>query len=291
LFSAAASALLIRSEPTRSGELLGKLGGAELAGISIGPLAGALALSVTNPQVIFGVSAVVVALGAIATFVWMREVVEVAEPTERPPAVSFDLLRSRFVIGAVLLQVAIMFPTGVYDAIWPRFMADIGSTNLLTAASYTLFAIPYVILAGWAGRLADRLGGAQAFTRGIIIVIVTMPLYALIPNPWAANGLGFLESTGQALAFGGAAAAMAHIVDPARAASGQGLGRAAGLVAATVASGFTGLVYATGGSLIVFAGSAVVVAVISIVALVLLRGARARRNAANSPMTQLPFVP
>ena len=94
---------------------------------------------------------------------------------------------------------------------------------LTTWVSYVLFAIPYVLLAAWAGRLADRRGGIAAYWRGLLVLLPIVGLYGIIGNPWVATGLGFVESTGQALAVIGAGAAMAHAVDPARAGSAQGL--------------------------------------------------------------------
>jgi MFS family permease len=186
------------------------------------------------------------------------------------------LLRSKRLVGVVLLYAAVMVPTGAYDGIWPRFMADIGATPLLTAASYVMFAVPYVIVAGWAGRMADRRGGVSAYWRGLAILLPIIALYAVVGNPWVATGMGFVESTGQALAFIGAAAAMAHAVDPARAGSAQGLLRGIGLVAATIAAAFSGIMYEVGGQLLLFGGTAAVVVVLGVVGLLLARERRAR---------------
>jgi MFS family permease len=192
------------------------------------------------------------------------------------PATSLDLLRSPRIIGIVLLYAAVMVPTGAYDGIWPRFMADIGASPLLTAASYALFAIPYVLVAGWAGRLADRRGGVSAYWRGLMILLPIIALYGVVGNPFIATGMGFVESTGQALAFIGAAAAMAHGVDPARAGSAQGLLRGIGLIAATIAAALSGLAYEAGGPLLLFGGTAVAVLVIAAAGLLLARDWRGR---------------
>ena len=45
VFMAAASALLVRADPARAGESLGRLGAAELAGIALGPLASGLTIA------------------------------------------------------------------------------------------------------------------------------------------------------------------------------------------------------------------------------------------------------
>ena len=316
IFVIAASALLVRSDHARSGELLGRLGAAELAGIAIGPLASGVAISFAGPSAILGVTAVVVFAALVPVLVGFREAVPVHaggstlgddphpatggiaagvmgfDGTDAggglrlgatPPASSLDLLRRPSIIGIVLLYAAVMVPTGAYDGIWPRFMADIGASPLLTAASYALFAIPYVLVAGWAGRLADRRGGVSAYWRGLAILLPIVLLYGVVGNPFVATGMGFVESTGQALAFIGAAAAMAHGVDPARAGSAQGLLRGIGLVAATIAVALSGLAYELGGQLLLFGGTAVAVFVIAGVGLLLARNWRGRSWSAVSP--------
>ena len=282
LFVSAASALLVRSAPERAGELLGRFGAADIAGISLGPLLAALALAIAGPQAIFIGGAVILAVAAVIVWALFRGTADVTEPT---PVLAFDLLKSRFVVGAIVLQVAIMVPVGAYDAIWPRFMTDIGSSPLLVAASYTMFAIPFVLVAGWSGRLADRVGGAGAFARGILVLLVMIALYGVLTNPWVITGIGFLESTGQALAFVGAATAMAQVVPAARAGASQGLLRAFGLIAATIASAFSGIVYAEFGAMWLFFGTVGIVALVSGVGLLLSRGAR--RVTAETPETAM----
>ncbi|MFN4001294.1 MFS transporter [Microcella sp.] len=303
IFVIAASALIVRFDHRRSGELLGRLGAAELAGIAVGPLASGLALSFAGPSAILAVSAVVVLLALVPVLVGFREASASAFRGDDPhpttggiaagvigfdgtdadrtlrfgasaPRTSLDLLRSPRIIGIVLLYAAVMVPTGAYDGVWPRFMADIGAGPVLTAASYALFAVPYVLVAGWAGRLADRRGGVSAYTRGLLILLPIVTLYGFVGNPFIATGMGFVESTGQALAFIGAAAAMAHAVDPARAGSAQGLLRGIGLAAATIAAGVSGLAYEAGGALLLFGGTAIAVAVIAAVGLMLARERR-----------------
>ncbi len=311
IFVIAASALIVRFDHRRSGELLGRLGAAELAGIAVGPLASGLALSIADPGAILAVAAVIVLVALVPVLLGFREAATTAFRADDPhpatggiaagvlgfdgtdadrtlrfgssaPRTSLDLLRSPRIVGIVLLYAAVMVPTGAYDGVWPRFMADIGAGPVLTAASYALFAVPYVIVAGWAGRLADRRGGVSAYWRGMLILLPIVTLYGVVGNPFIATGMGFVESTGQALAFIGAAAAMAHAVDPARAGSAQGLLRGIGLAAATVAAGVSGLAYEAGGALLLFGGTAIAVAVIAAVGLLLARERRAGGAPARS---------
>ena len=309
IFVIAASALIVRHDHARSGELLGRLGAAELAGIAVGPLGSGLALAIADPGAILAVSAVIVLVALVPVLVGFREATPFRADDPHPttggiaagvlgfdgtdadrtlrfgssaPRTSLDLLRSPRIVGIVLLYAAVMVPTGAYDGVWPRFMADIGAGPVLTAASYALFAVPYVLVAGWAGRLADRRGGVSAYWRGMLILLPIVTLYGFVGNPFIATGMGFVESTGQALAFIGAAAAMAHAVDPARAGSAQGLLRGIGLAAATIAAGVSGLAYEAGGALLLFGGTAIAVAVIAAVGLLLARERRAGGAPARS---------
>lgn len=318
VFMAGASALLVRADPDRSGESLGRLSAAELAGVSLGPLVSGLAIAIAAPSTILTWSAVGVLVAVVPVALTFREppahlraatddrgagdagaagdeATRAAETArqdtatmsfppalgstaqDRPPLISLDLLRSPRVIAVLLLYGAVMIPTGAYDGIWPRFMTDIGASELLTALSYTLFAVPYVLLAGWAGRLADRIGGTLAFTRGLIVLVPIVALYGVIGNPWVATGMGFLESTGQALAFIGAAAAMAQTVPAARAGASQGLLRAFGLLTATVAAALSGIAYEQGGPLALFGGTAIAVVLMAVAGLILVRWASSRR--------------
>jgi len=301
VFVAAASALLVRSDPARAGESLGRLGAAELAGVSLGPLASGLAIAFAAPGAILAWSGAVVLLGVVPVALAFREratatatasktadaaaagatgvdaAAASVTPAARPPRVSFDLLRSPLVVGVLLLYGAVMVPTGAYDAIWPRFMADIGASEWLTALSYTLFAVPYALVAGWAGRLADRRGGVSAFVRGAVVLVPIVALYGVIGDPWVATGVGFVESSGQALAFIGAAAAMAQTVPAARAGASQGLMRAFGLLTAAIAAALSGIAYETGGPLALFGGTAIVVVLMIVAGLLVVRAARARR--------------
>ncbi len=270
-FLPAAGAVLIRQDPARAGERLGRLSTAELAGIALGPLVAAALLELLPPDAVFGLAALLTGLGVLPVLVWLREGAAPAPVAGRPPALGIDLLRSRAVVGAVLLTVAVMIPVGAYDAIWPRFMTDIGAGELLVGLSYTLFALPFMLIAAPAGKLADRIGGPAVFLRGIAVLLGTVLLYAVLGDPWVVTGVGVVESTGQALAFVGAAAAMAQAVSPLRAAAGQGLARSLGLLAATATAAAAGWAYAVGGAPALFGGTVVLVALTAAAAWALLR--------------------
>jgi MFS family permease len=159
-----------------------------------------------------------------------------------------------------------MIPVGAYDSIWPRFMDDMGASNLLIGISFTVFAIPFAFVATPAGRLADRIGGMPTFLRGMAILLPMIVGYAFVRNAYAVTGIGFLESSGQAMAFTAAAATMAHCVPPSRAGASQGLRRSAGTLAAAVVSVISGPLYASGGATVLFLSTVAATASVVVIA-------------------------
>jgi MFS family permease len=270
LFVPSVAAVLIRRDPGRAGESLGKLNTADLSGLAVGPLLASVVLYFTDASTTLWLLAVLTAAVAVPV---ARSVPSEPHTVVAPgsgPRLALDLLGSKAVIGAALLTVAVFVPIGAYDSIWPRFMADIGANELLIGFSYTAFAIPFVLVATPAGRMADRIGGSATFVRGIGVLLVCIGSYAVLRDPWLVSGVGFVESTGQAIAFSASAAAMAQVVAPERAGAGQGLARAGGTLAASVTSIISAWVYADTGPGPMFIGTVVVTAAVVVVSLVLL---------------------
>lgn len=307
MFASAAAGLLVRAEPGRAGEQLGRLAAAELGGLAVGPMLAALALHLgVGTTATAAGAAVAVAVATLMCAPWLptehgaADTAGTADTADRagavavrtaPPRLALDLLRSRATLGAALLTVAVMIPTGAYDAIWPRFLADLGADDLLIGLSFTAFAVPYVVVAAPAGRLADRIGGMAAAWRGMALVVAVMTVYTWVPWPVPAALVGFVESAGQAVAATAAGAAMAQAVIPARAAAAQGLARAMGTAAATVVSVVSGAVYAAGGALPLFGGTIVLVAITMGAATVLVRTAPRTRTARSTAVTPGGPVP
>ena len=70
-------------------------------------------------------------------------------PRRRSMACSppFELLRIRGVVVAVLLELAVFLPVGIYDSLWARYLQDKGATTVFVGIGLTLYGIPYVLWA------------------------------------------------------------------------------------------------------------------------------------------------
>jgi MFS family permease len=96
--------------------------------------------------------------------------------------------------GVVIVSAGIYFLVGVYDVIWSLFMKGIGATDLQVGLSFSLFALPLVLvtpLAGWAADHWDRRWTIVASTIGVAVIAPIYPLFRSIP---LVIGLGVVEA-------------------------------------------------------------------------------------------------
>ena len=170
---------------------------------------------------------------------------------------SFELLRIRGVVVAVLLELAVFLPVGIYDSLWARYLQDKGATTVFVGIGLTLYGIPYVLWAPRGGKLADRLGPVRSATLGMLVVVPATAFYGLLAAPVAITALALVEAFGNATAVPGAQTAMARSCPPERLAAGQGLSGSISLLAAGAAAGVAAPVYEAVGSEVLFVGAAV----------------------------------
>lgn len=280
-FMPTAMGLVIRRFPDAPGERIGKLHAVELAGMAIGPMlavAGKVTIGVI-PTVV--VAALLTLAAGLPAFTWKPTALRTA-PTgpagdEREHdgiLAGLGLLRHRSVIAAALVMTAYFVPIGAYDALFPRFLVDIGSSDWLIGAALTAFAIPSMFLATWAGRQVDRLGPFRAAARGGIANIAVILSYGFVRVPMVVVVIGLFESGGQTLVGAAGAAAMGWAVPGRRAATAQGVGEALATVAAACVAAAAAPLYAWGGPAALFVTTAVLTALPLTAAVRLARDAR-----------------
>jgi predicted MFS family arabinose efflux permease len=264
-FTPAAIGILIRRYPDAPGQRIGRLQAVELAGMAVGPV-----LAVIG-KVHVGVVPTLM-LAAAATIVFAGPVmfgrVDAAEQAvdthaliEHPRLIDgLGLLRHRSVIAAALVTTAYFIPIGAYDAIFPRFLADIGSSDVMIGVTLVAFALPSMLLARWAGRQVDRLGAFRAASCGGAANIAVVMLYGLVRMPVVIAVIGLFESGGQTIVGAAAAAAMGWAVPGRRAATAQGVGEAVATVAGAVMAALSAPLYAAGGPMALFFTTALLTA-------------------------------
>lgn len=266
-FTPAAIGLIVRRWPDAPGRHIGRLHAIELAGMALGPLlavAGKVWIGVLPTLWLAGLLTLLAVVPALTSRT-ARSTVECplgdTPATAHPSLASgLGLLRHRSVIAAALVMTAYFVPIGAYDALFPRFMVDLGSSDWLVGAALMAFAIPSMFLATWAGRTVDRLGPFRAATMGGVANIAVVLTYGFVRVPMVIVVIGLFESGGQTLVGAAGAAAMGWAVPGRRAATAQGLGDAMATTAGAVVAFLAAPLYAAGGPAGLFVTTAVLTA-------------------------------
>jgi MFS family permease len=255
-FTPAAIGLIVRHFPDAQGQRIGRLQSLELAGMAVGPLLAVLGkVSIGVAPTLVGASALTLVVASPALLAHIAHapgVVGSAAPAHPSFFGGFRLLRHRSVMAAAFIVTAFYIPIGAYDALFPRFLTDIGSSDWMIGLALTAFAVPSVFLATWAGRQVDRLGPFRAAARGGAANIAVVLSYGLVRIPMIVVVIGLFESGGQTVVGAAGAAAMGWAVPGRRAATAQGLGQATGTIAAAVVAAVAAPLYAFGGPTALF---------------------------------------
>ncbi len=266
-FTPAAIGLIVRRFPDAPGRQIGRLQSIELGGMAIGPVlavAGKVAFGVVPTLVIASVLTVVVGLPALLAKPAVIPSLPIGTVRPAESHGSFTdgvrLLRHRSVLAAAMIMTAFFIPIGAYDALFPRFLADIGSNDWLIGAALMAFAVPSMFLASWAGRQVDRLGPFRAAARGGAANIAVIVSYGFVRVPMVVVIIGLFESGGQTIVGAAGAAAMGWAVPGRRAATAQGIGEALATVAAALVAAMAAPLYAAGGATALFVTTAALTA-------------------------------
>ena len=264
-FIPTAVGLIVRHCPDRHGERIGRLHSLDLAGMAVGPMIaviGKLTIGIDATLIAASLLTVVVAMPTLLTRWPAAPAPADGSAVVHPPMrATIALLRHRSVVAAALVVAAFFIPIGAYDALFPRFLTDLGAPDWMLGLALLAFAVPSIFLAGWAGRLVDRVGPFVAAGRGGVANIVVIAAYAMVRVPMVIVAIGLFESGGQALVGAAGAAAMGWAVPGRRAATAQGLGEAVGTVAGAVMAAFAAPLYAFGGPAALFGVTAVLTGV------------------------------
>jgi predicted MFS family arabinose efflux permease len=300
-FLPATRATLVRAAPERAGHLLGRFTGTETGGFVFGPVLGTAAYELWGLAAPF--LALAVALAGVTVLLARSTIPPAAAAADAEgraaPSIGglravLGLLRIRGVVVAVLLELAVFLPVGIYDSIWARYLQDRGASTMFVGIGLALYGIPYVLWAPQGGKLADRRGPVFAAVIGMIVVVPTTALYGLLAAPVAITAFALMEAFGNATAVPGAQAAMARSCPPERLASGQGLSGSISLLVAGATAAVAAPIYGWAGPEVLFVGAATLMTALVVAALALDRrgGERAvPRGPGGSPSLDLAVVP
>jgi MFS family permease len=229
--------------PTRQGETLGLLSAAQTVGILLGPTFGLLLASAVSYQNAFLFASLPLAVGAALAWFFLPHRATGGVEQHSPRRATTGTLYTRPLLLAYSLQIILATTQGVGAAVWTIYMADLGAPPLLIGLSFTTFAVPIIVLAPIAGRLADRHGRYWYVLFGIAICGVLFVIYGLPIDPIWLVILSVLEGIAAAFARTATDGLLADATPPHLRGRIQALYSAAGTGSAFVVATVSGFVY------------------------------------------------
>jgi MFS transporter, DHA1 family, tetracycline resistance protein len=218
-----------------TGARLGLLLSAGIGGFVLGaPLAIQLA-ALTDEKTPF----VLIALLGACSLIWLARIPEpqVVQGGTLPSAGELlRLLRGKGIRAALYPGCAIFLVIGVFEALWARYLTDLGASENLISVTMLAFGVPIALLAPLGGRLAQRYGALRSARLAVLISAPIMVSYGLTSSiVWLAV-IAFMHGIPDSVTMPGSQVAIADAAPAHLEASAQGLlDASAGLFAMTAA--------------------------------------------------------
>ena len=230
----------------RRGRAFSTLFAGQLAGLGIGPLAGA-AVGIDGMEWLFVATAVTSTLAAVAVVVGLPPVAAAPKrgratraPVAIPPAAR------RLFAGVVVTAVVGGLITGTYETCWTMLLDSRGATVFQVGLSWTLFAIPFAAVSPFAGRLADRLDRRRLTVVALLSTVGFCATYPYLHSVAWLIGLGGLEAVGVAISYPAAQALLSQSAPPSALGRAQGVVSASQTGASAIAAGVGGAMFGVG---------------------------------------------
>ena len=275
IYDPAARGVLMDATPSdQHGEAFGWYGAAQMSGLLLGPAIGGVGASLFGGiGFVFLFGAVTAVLAAITVALTVHDVPRRSSvPTlpatgladfhrDFPPidersraATSTEVrgegvagtsghgpprprsLRNRLLASAVITNATDNFGAGTYDTIWSIYLTSKGATLGLVSLTFTMFAVPVLVVGPFAGRVVDRRGAMPFLVIGMVVIAVSAFLYTILPDPvWAVPVILF-DATGFAILNPAVYAVVGRGSPEGRTSTAQGIFGAAGTLGFVVSA-------------------------------------------------------
>ncbi len=240
----------------RRGKAFASIYGAQIAGMAVGPLAGSI-LGVDLMWIVF-LSAGTASLAACLPAALVTE----HRPDPHVGGVGIDqpLDRVRLrpaITGSLLAAVVLGLAFGVYEICWTLLLRLRGASSWQIGLSWTLFAIPFVLMSRPSGWLTDHVDRRRLVVGGLVVTTSMCAMYPFLHQVPVLLALGGLEAVATVLVLPAAQSMLVQSAGPTQ------LGRVQGLFS-TSQTAATALAAAVGGALFGVAAWAPFVLVASI---------------------------
>ena len=211
----------------RRGRAFATIYGAQISGMAVGPLIGAI-VGAHHMWIMFLGSGVVAFIACVPA---MRIVESPEEAARRDARTNADGTRtklarvqwSRSMTGALIAGAALGLTTGVYDICWTLLLVSRGAAGWQIGISWTLFSVPFVVAARPSGWLADHMDRRVLVLGGLGLAMAFCATYPFISTVPVLIVLGATEALGFAAALPSLQSLLTQGSDPSEVGRIQGM--------------------------------------------------------------------
>lgn len=255
LYGVAGRKALIGADTSGAGAKLGAFLSTGVAGFLVGPPIGAILGRFSFEAPFWAVGIAIAVVGVPAVLAVARSEIATAHVDYGDMRA---LLRRPRIQAAVLTQISLFGFIGVFDSTVDRYLTDLGASTDATAVALLVIGFPLLVLPTRAGSLAERIGGPRVLIPAFFAIVPAIILFGVVDSVVWVAAAGVVETTGESFAFLAVQIVLLEVTGAARAAVGNALLEAAGLVSASVTAAFAPFVYGIGGPRWLFVGFAVI---------------------------------
>ncbi|MCU1455040.1 MAG: putative e Multidrug resistance protein 2 (Multidrug-efflux transporter 2) [Acidimicrobiales bacterium] len=230
----------------RRGRAFGSMYSALLAGMAVGPLIGVLA-GVGSMRVVFVVGGLASLAACVPVIVGVprREASLAATTADAGGAPPTAILRSnRVLTGALLTAAAYGVSVGVYESCWTLLLKARGAHDWQVGLSWTLFALPFVLMARPGGWLADHLDRRRLVVGSLSVSLLCCASYPYLGALPLLFAVGAIEAASIAVALPAAQSMLTEAASPAQQGRVQGLFSTSQTAATALAAAMSGALFA-----------------------------------------------
>ena len=228
--------------PNKAGEMLGRLAAWEMVGFLMGPIVASVLFEIGGISLPFYCLTAI--LFIVFPFVLKVDIPGSESPLRNPMRA---LIKRPAMQSCLALGVAFYLAVGAFDAIWALFISDLGASQLYIGVTMSLFTLPMIFIAPYAGGYAARQNLLLLLVKTLCVAMLMIISYAFIESIWWICLPLIIHAVFDAVSMPASQLAVGQASGEQALAAGQGLFGATGLVVAAAASLGGGYLYQTAG--------------------------------------------
>lgn len=207
VFGPVAMAYIADLSNEKRGERLGYFSSSQLVGRSVAPAVGGALLVVGDWRWVYAVCALAGLLALVGLSMLPRlkkeadeKIVAVSDPPAPTPL--WTIIKDRNILLASLARSIQYFTFGAIEVFLPLYALSVGVNKFIVGLLFTVQIGFRMLTRPLTGIFSDKKGRKLPIILGLVLIIVSLPLFTLTRSPWlmlffsAVFGLGFSVASG-----------------------------------------------------------------------------------------------